>query len=253
MPGSGKTSLAAYYAHLGETEESYPITVWLQANSKATLDTGVVEATRMLDLAKDSDTSDQCLRSLLDFLRGEKGKPPTPLPPIDAFVDWGALAETPLLVIFDNVDDFDLLNKYWPTANHGAVLLTSRDSAAALNRCTTGLEMKGLDSEQSKALLSMYLPKELIGDPSLVADLTWKRMGGLPMGISLAGGYMSDYKVPLNMYLEMLSHPDDAKRLSDYKIYIFIYIRAEILQATNTPWRRSGRSRRRDSKMRRKK
>lgn len=74
MAGAGKTSLAAYFARLSENEERYPITVWLQANSEVTLDSSVVDATRMFDLTKGSDTPKQCLRALQDFLRNEKSK-----------------------------------------------------------------------------------------------------------------------------------------------------------------------------------
>lgn len=50
-----------------------------------------------------------------------------------------------------------------------------------------------------------------------MTDLIEINMGGLPMGIALAGGYMSDYRVSLPTYLDILTHPEDAKKLRNYK------------------------------------
>ncbi|TAQ84800.1 hypothetical protein B7494_g6877 [Chlorociboria aeruginascens] len=168
MAGAGKTSLAAYFAHLSENEKKYPITIWLQGNSEATLDSSVVDATRMLDLAKNRTQRSSVCEHCKTSYGMKRVSPQDIIFPCSAsylFVSdvlMHASLEIRWLAIIDNVDNFDLLNEYWP---------------ASLNRCTKGIKLSALDGRQSCDLLSLYLPKESLRDSTLITDLIETNMG----------------------------------------------------------------------------
>jgi hypothetical protein len=115
------------------------------------------------------------------------------------------------------VDDFALLRKYWPTADHGSVLVTSRDPAAA-DFCEAGRLLERLADDQALKLLSSYLPEKLLGeDEARISDFAVQRLGGLPLAISLSGRYMFEHRCSLEAYLSMYDHPEDTPVLHAYR------------------------------------
>ena len=76
------------------------------------------------------------------------------------------------LLIIDNVDrdyfhkDRDPqaydVKKYFPSADHGSILITSR--LASLERCGDGLKLVEVDAEQAKAILENNAGKSVNGE-----------------------------------------------------------------------------------------
>ncbi|KAK0628369.1 hypothetical protein B0T17DRAFT_614298 [Bombardia bombarda] len=84
------------------------------------------------------------------------------------------------LLVFDNVDDPDVLEGFWPLDGPGCVLFTSRDSLATQSPfiMSDGVELKSFSREQSSSFLQKLTGKQ--GNTSGVYD----RLGGLPLAIT---------------------------------------------------------------------
>ncbi len=96
---------------------------------------------------------------------------------------------SPRLIIFDNVVDTEILQKWLPRLQGSRVLVTSRKAnwPAALGMETFGLEM--LSPQESLELLHRLAPRlENTPDPELEALA--KTLGYLPLAIDIAGNYL---------------------------------------------------------------
>lgn len=121
---TGKTQLAIEYAFA--RREVFDVVFLVRAESAASLASSFVGILRQLGLATDDDRTDMAvsrdivMRWLAQPLKVFRG-PETP----ENTANW--------LLIFDNVDDQDLLSEYWPRFGNGSVLMTSRHSLKMLH------------------------------------------------------------------------------------------------------------------------
>src|SRR5690242_21078717 len=70
------------------------------------------------------------------------------------------------LLIYDNVESKDIINKYWPATTKGRVIITSRKQAFAIQPARGGLEL----SPFSLALGAKYILDNAGADPNSEAD-----------------------------------------------------------------------------------
>jgi hypothetical protein len=84
------------------------------------------------------------------------------------------------LLIFDNVDDTEVLEDFWPLDGPGCVLFTSRDSLAKNSAylASTGIDLQSFSLGEASSFLEKLTKKQ--GDSSAVHS----RLGGLPLAIS---------------------------------------------------------------------
>jgi len=122
-------------------------------------------------------------------------------------------SELPRLLVFDNCEDEDLLDRWQPPTGGCRVLVTSRRSRWDEALGVTDLPLDVLDRQESVALLREYRPDLVPDDPSLhaIAD----ELGDLPLALDLAGRYLKRYRreVTPDAYLadirrpQLLEHP----------------------------------------------
>ncbi|KAM5354320.1 hypothetical protein ACJ41O_000969 [Fusarium nematophilum] len=112
LPGIGKTHVAIEFAW--RHKDDFDFVFWVSADGPEKLEQGFVGIARSLDLASQTMDSHQVLNITRSWLRNP------------------ALASR-WLMVFDNVDDFTLLNPWWSDLGGGSVLLTSRDPFPGLS------------------------------------------------------------------------------------------------------------------------
>ncbi|KUL91264.1 hypothetical protein ZTR_01469 [Talaromyces verruculosus] len=201
LGGIGKTQLAIHFAR--EHKEHFTAIFWLAGRSRETLL--------------------QSLSSVLSRLPGQSDKP--------AVVNEGEVernakqvlrwlaspGNTRWLLIFDNIDQYSPgtddgydVGKFFPTADHGSILITSRlQSITELGR---PFALQGLDFKDSISLLwqSRHLsdpdtatrqdPDTATRQDQDVIDLI-NRLGGLPLAITIAGSFMRETGTDFREYL----------------------------------------------------
>ncbi len=67
------------------------------------------------------------------------------------------------LLVFDNADDLSKLDPYWPSAKHGGILATSRNSfqgSGSRSFATSGVAVKPFTADQGAQFLLRALPAD---------------------------------------------------------------------------------------------
>ncbi|KAK4904286.1 hypothetical protein LTR49_026229 [Elasticomyces elasticus] len=159
------------------------------------------------------DALRQSLASAAQRLPVDQGiVPPQPHPhthDIDGSIDklWRWLSKkgnTGWLLIFDNVDrdwqtgkrDAQAYNPtdFFPSADHGAVLITSR--LPRLQGPQSSLHLRQADQELGKSILEIRARKGLPDAHRLI-----QRLGGLPLALVQAGAYLQQTGMTVDEYL----------------------------------------------------
>ena len=107
----------------------------------------------------------------------------------------------PRLLIFDNCEEVELLQKWLPVTGGCSVLLTSRraDWARELNMAERQLPV--LDADESISLLQNLVPQLAKEDAASIAE----ELGNLPLALHLSGSFLRRYRqITASQYLAQL-------------------------------------------------
>lgn len=121
--------------------------------------------------------------------------------------------DLPRLLVFDNCEDEELLDRWLPPAGGCRVLVTSRRGSWDPSLGVVDLKLGLLDRPESVELLRKYRP-DLPADDSQLHDIAVE-LGDLPLALDLAGRHLKRYArdVTPEAYLadicrpELLQHP----------------------------------------------
>lgn len=107
-------------------------------------------------------------------------------------------------MIYDNADDLSVMKHALPTASAGSVLITSRDSTAALTLASSGCQVTPFDMETgSAALLNILgLDPDSESNQAHAKEIT-STLGGLPLALNQIGGFIAQRKIPLESFLSL--------------------------------------------------
>lgn len=123
------------------------------------------------------------------------------------------------LVVYDNVEFFDLLMPYWPSASHGRAIITTRNYSLAFKPATTGLEITSWDTAQgSEFLLSLLKPNigdDYASEEKAAYDLS-SRLSGHTLGLLHMAGYI--YQSSWTITEFMSAYLKDPKRVHDTEL-----------------------------------
>ena len=127
------------------------------------------------------------------------------------------------LLVFDNVDNAEVLQHAWPQDAQGSILLTTRSSQVAFEQVVTPFQVGPFtDTEGSDILLKLtHLDSQSNTNKDLSKEIA-HTLGGLPLALSQVGGFINQRKIPLKDFLpiyERNASKIDAKKtgMSDYE------------------------------------
>lgn len=106
--------------------------------------------------------------------------------------------------MFDNIDDADILDDYWPMGYLASVLITSRDPL--LKTCIytdgsgqTGISLQSFDqSEATDSQLKLTHRERELGEKA-----SGQALGGLPLAITQMAGVIARNELSFTEFLEM--------------------------------------------------
>jgi len=185
LPGVGKSQISLEYAY--RFREHYHTVLWLHAASYQDLVSAVTAAADLLELP------------------GKDEANPSQL--IETFKAW-LTQLTRWLLIFDSVEDLQLLDDFLPAEIKGHMLLTTRSQntgtyahriAVEPMNNNTGAEML-LRRAKLIALESTLEP--MAGADAASARSLSEDMGGLPLALDQAGAYIEGTGVSLAVYIK---------------------------------------------------
>ncbi len=184
LGGVGKTQIALEYAY--RYREHYHTVLWMHAASFQDLVVDVTAVADLLDLpGKDTANPEQLIEALKERLT--------------QLTRW--------LLIFDNVENLQLLTGFLPSEIKGQLLLTTRSQNTGTHaHCIT---VESMDNNIGAELLlrrakliaiDSTLEHMAAADAAIARSLS-EDMGGLPLALDQAGAYIEETAVSLSEYV----------------------------------------------------
>lgn len=170
--GVGKTRLAAEYA--SSRKETFQIIIWLDAESRAKLETGFSRFATRLGLPVAAHSSSAEVLSAIQNLLAR--------PMIHgSFVKW--------LLIMDSAEDVDIVRDFWPHGS-GCVLITSKQPNIDEPFAATRLEVEPLPRHEAARMLLKISRKEGEDNAERHAEEIASFWDGIPACMELVSGLM---------------------------------------------------------------
>lgn len=190
LGGIGKTQLAVEYAYQHALD--YNAVFWIGAESLETITASFLAIAELLKLPERQEADQQeIILAVQRWLMNHR--------------EW--------LLIWDNLEDVELLQRLLPPARQGAVLITTR--SPVLGALAYTQELTPMTSEEGAAFLLLRTkivpmteaskPPQLTGatplDYAVACELV-QIMGGLPLALDQAGAYIEETGCSLADYLQ---------------------------------------------------
>ena len=107
------------------------------------------------------------------------------------------------LLVFDNVDDPDILEDAWPRSDNGSVLITSRDSAIVGPEIQS-MQIQPFTKEVGAAVLLRLLKRQAASsDESREVEEIIQVLGGLPLALNQMAGFMSQQRLSAKDFIPL--------------------------------------------------
>ncbi|TAQ85801.1 hypothetical protein B7494_g5858 [Chlorociboria aeruginascens] len=166
LGGSGKTQIALEYtySHLQE----YHSIIWILADNKEKIDQGFREAAEQFGMKRTAQNVNQEKDFVLQQLASRRDE---------------------YLLVFDNADNISLVQDCFPRANHGAIILTTRDSVMSAEVATSGQAVLEFSIEEGRDFLNYSLPSQVTANAQ---DIAWN-ISATFHGFALALGQIAGY------------------------------------------------------------
>ena len=186
LAGMGKTQTAAEYAY--RFRKDYRAVLWVRAQTQQDLITDFQTIASLLKLPqKHLEDRAILMQTMQEWFRNEK--------------DW--------LLIFDNADNFEMVEQFIPRIGLGHVLLTTRVGATV--ELAQSLELQALTVEDGALCLLRRagllhwnkLTKDATPAHADAARELARQMNGLPLALEQAGAYINDTKCGVIRYLKL--------------------------------------------------
>lgn len=204
LGGMGKTQLAVEYAYRYSLE--YTAVFWISGESVEQILTSFLAIAELLDLPGRQEANQQIIVAAVQRWLCNHGK-------------W--------LLIWDNLEEVELLRRYLPPARQGSILVTTR--CQALGEVAQNIELPVMTPEEGILLLlrrakilateatkehaaqfAVSQPREYTHALELVTTL-----GGLPLALDQAGAYIEVTRCSICDYVSLL-RSSELRLLEEY-------------------------------------
>ncbi|KAL4900658.1 hypothetical protein BDW74DRAFT_182494 [Aspergillus multicolor] len=163
VPGVGKSQTAFAYAK--QKKEELDAVFWVCGETELQLDEGFSEISIKLKLPKAPvDSSHAHNRYLLR--------------------KWLSQTKAKWLLVFDNIDNPEILANYWPKSLNGSILITCRSSTNAADPAAEMMQLEPFDDEHGGRLLLHLAGRKTYSDAEKAAsEELSNQVGGLALAL----------------------------------------------------------------------
>ncbi|KAL8387138.1 hypothetical protein RB595_010129 [Gaeumannomyces hyphopodioides] len=200
--GVGKTQIALRYTSLHRS--SYEEILWVKAENAQSIQESFGVIAGHLELIGNNSSREGKDKSSATF----KVK------------NWLQTTGKAWLLVFDGVDNIEMLKEAWPSQARGSILLTTRDHTGCYmdSMAQTSFCVQAFDTESGIDFLLKRVgpsPLELAADDREVARQTSVRFGGLPHALNHVAVYLEQRRLPLSFFPGM--HLRNAREMDGTK------------------------------------
>lgn len=186
LGGIGKTQTAIHYAHLHCND--YQAVVWIRADSHEALIDDYFSLADLLNLPKQPEQNPKHM--------------------VMAVKRWFQTHDNWLL-IYDNVEDLEMVSQFFPSGTTGHILLTTQQQSTGT--IAQQIKLDNMSKEEGSLFLlrraktiSLSMPADQVPRADLqMAQEISDILGGLPLALDQAGAYIEETKCGLTGYLEL--------------------------------------------------
>jgi hypothetical protein len=167
--GIGKSQIALEYANQ-RALEGLEVVLWIPSQTPEQVTDALNAAAKELELEGFSEKN-------------------TPKQNQAAVLTWMRRTDQEWLIVFDNVDDNEVLKDSWPcSGSKGSILITCRSEIVASSRARELLEVPTLDRSEGAQLMASLLRRSNMSEDEMAACGEFsERLEGLPLAIVLMG------------------------------------------------------------------
>ncbi|SHJ79056.1 Tetratricopeptide repeat-containing protein [Nocardiopsis flavescens] len=200
MSGVGKTELAKEYLHR-HTEE-YDLICWISCLHENQIRQAFLDLAEKIGISYVGAGSDHVIHGVLEALR--QGQP---------FKRW--------LLVFDNAETRESIDRYLPVAGSGHVVITSRNQSWARRGTEAFVQVNVFTRAESVELLRRRGPEGITAED---ADRLADALGDLPLALNQAAVWLNEVGMNVQEYLDRLTEkfPDMLRLLEpvdpDYSV-----------------------------------
>jgi hypothetical protein len=111
------------------------------------------------------------------------------------------------LLVLDNAEDTEVVDRFWPVGNTGSILMTTRNPQIPSHNLsiTKSIQLHGLPSEVGAQFLGVCAQDSRIHEDAVLSDamtiVSW--VEGYPMAIQQLGCIIHEYKLSISAFLEI--------------------------------------------------
>lgn len=161
--GVGKTQLALHYANT--SLKLYDVVLWIPAETQIKFTQTLAKFALKLGISKAEGMED-------DYQSIQKVR------------DWLNVSGKTFLLIFDNVEDHDMLEQIWPASTKGSVIITCRSKSLAFKRTTEVVDLGCFTAETGlEVLYSLTGRQPLNEDDAAAATELCELLGCFPLAM----------------------------------------------------------------------
>lgn len=172
LGGVGKSQIALHYANT--SMKVYDVIAWIPSETQVKMTQALSKLAKKLGLPKGDDSED-------DYQASLKVK------------DWLNESGRSFLLIFDNVEQIDILLQVWPSSEKGSILITTRSPSVASKRATEVMHLESFSMDKAlEALNSLTGLDSKKDEDSAAANDICQLLGGLPLAIVQMSEYIRD-------------------------------------------------------------
>ncbi|KAI1483709.1 hypothetical protein F4774DRAFT_425415 [Daldinia eschscholtzii] len=192
LGGVGKTQIALTYAY--QHRQDYDAIFWFHAQTITGLEQCVNEATKLLGIKESNPDAHNLV----------------------IFHDWLQSTDRTWLLIFDNAENEDWINSYWPHAvlDRGSILITSRKPSFGIYLARTSLPIEPFNPQDGPDFIFHLLHNRnpSTKEKSAACKLS-NLVGGHALALTQASSLIYKRRWSIDKYLEM--HTRHPQRLRD--------------------------------------
>ncbi|KIX10281.1 uncharacterized protein Z518_01363 [Rhinocladiella mackenziei CBS 650.93] len=113
------------------------------------------------------------------------------------------------LLVFDGVEDGEVLNEFWPYDGPGSILITSRNP----HSWSTSLELRPWNVNEATEFLLRITGREVSDEERASAVTIARRLGGLPLALAQMGGIIAHKSMSFGQFLRLYDEKESQQEL----------------------------------------
>ena len=195
LGGIGKTQVAIEYVY--RYRHHYKAVLWVTSETESKLIVDFVKIAQLLDLPeKNTEDQNKIIIAVRQWLHENR--------------DW--------FMVFDNVEDFDLVNTYVPPENKGQILFTTR--LHATGEFAESIPINNM--EETEGILFLLRRSKVISANVSVDDVPfeyreqakaiYQLLDGLPLALDQAAAFIEEVPCSLKDYIDLYKSQGKALR-----------------------------------------